>query len=490
MLYAGYVGFSMAFSFAVAALIEGRVDAAWARWVRPWTLAAWVTLTAGIALGSWWAYYELGWGGWWFWDPVENASFMPWLIGTALLHSAIVVEKRDTLKAWTILLAILTFALSLVGTFLVRSGAITSVHSFASDPTRGVYILLLLVIAIGGSLVLFAVRAPVLKAGGVFALISREAGLVVNNLLLCVAAGAVFLGTLWPLFAELVLQQTVSVGPPYFNIVFPAIMAPLVLVMAAGPLLQWKRADLPGVLQRLTVALAAAAVGALLAIWLAGGPWTAVVAIALAAWLFVGSLVELAERLGLRRSSPAQAGLAGVLRRARHLPRAAYGMTLAHIGIAVSILGMTSVTAWSVEAVQLLRQGESMTVAGLEYRLDKVEQLRGPNYRAERGTFTVSRDGHTVAVLEPEKRFYPVQGTPTTEAAIRTGPLANLYAVLGDPSPDGTGWTVRIYHHPLAFWIWGGALFMAAGGLLSLSDRRLRVGAPVRRRGPGLAAAG
>jgi cytochrome c-type biogenesis protein CcmF len=484
MLYAGYVGFSMAFSFAIAALIEGRVDAAWARWVRPWTLAAWITLTAGIALGSWWAYYELGWGGWWYWDPVENASFMPWLLGTALLHSAIVVEKRDTLKAWTILLAILTFGLSLLGTFLVRSGVLTSVHAFATDPARGVYILMLLIIAIGGSLLLFAARAPALKAGGVFAPVSREAGLVINNLLLAVATAAVFAGTLWPLFAELLLGQTLTVGAPYFNIIFPALMAPLVLVMAVGPLLPWKRADLGGALQRLWLAAVAAAGGMLVAVWLQSGPWTALVAIALAIWLFVGGLVELAERLRLGRS-----GLRDSMRRAVNLPRSAYGMTLAHLGIAICILGMTGVSAWSVEAVQTLRAGQSITVAGYQYRLDDVSRVRGPNYQAERASFTLLHDGREVAVLQPEKRFYPVQAMPTTEAAIRTTPLANLYVVLGDPSPDGTGWTVRVFHHPLAFWIWGGALFMVAGGLLSLSDRRLRIGAPFRRLRPGLAPA-
>ncbi len=475
MLYLGYVGFSMAFSFAVAALIEGRVDAAWARWVRPWTLAAWTCLTLGIGLGSWWAYYELGWGGWWFWDPVENASFMPWLAGTALLHSAIVVEKRDALRGWTILLAILTFALSLLGTFIVRSGVIVSVHSFASDPARGLFILALLAMAIGGPLLLFALRAPALAGGGLFAPVSREGGLLLNNLLLGTAAATVFIGTLFPLFGE-AFGVTVSVGPPYFNLVFGVLIVPLVVLMPAGMLLPWKRGDLAGVAARLWLAGAALLAAVLMVLWMAGGPAWAVFGVGLAAWLLVGTLVELAERIKLRRGS-----FAASLRRARELPRAAYGMTLAHAGLAVLILGVTGSSAWKQEEIRLMRPGETVTTAGYTYRFEGVETVQGPNYRAERGRFTVTLDGSPVTTLEPEKRVYPVQNMPTTEAAIRTNGLADLYAVLGDP--DGSGaWTVRLYHEPLVPWIWAGILIMAAGGLVSLSDRRLRVGAPGGRR--------
>ena len=371
MLYLGYVGFSMAFAFAVAALIEGRVDAAWGRWVRPWTLAAWCFLTGGIALGSWWAYYELGWGGWWFWDPVENVSLMPWLLGTALLHSAVVVEKREALKAWTLLLAILAFGFSLLGTFIVRSGLLSSVHAFASDPTRGVFILALLAIAVGGSLTLFALRAPKLKAQGLFAPVSREAGLLVNNLLLGTATATVFVGTLYPLLLEAMGGGKVSVGPPYFELTFAPLMLPLVLVMAAGPFLNWKRADLAGVLGRLKfAALAAVATG--LGAWAVEdrGAVLACVAFGLAAWLLAGTLSELAERIQLFR-----APLAESLRRARRLPRAHYGMTLAHAGLAIAIFGITASSAWKQEEVTLLRPGETVSLAGYDYRFEGVERL-------------------------------------------------------------------------------------------------------------------
>ncbi len=476
MLYAGYVGFSIAFSFAIAALIEGRVDAAWARWVRPWTLAAWCFLTAGITLGSWWAYYELGWGGWWFWDPVENVSFMPWLMGTALLHSAIVVEKRDALKAWTILLAILTFSLSLIGTFIVRSGLITSVHAFANDPERGLFILLLLSIAIGGSLLLFALRAPALKAGGLFAPISREGGLMLNNLLLATATATVFLGTLYPLFLEAVGGCRVSVGAPFFNLTFVPIMVPLVAAMAVGPLLPWKRADLAGALGRLKLAAGFALAVALGTVYLRHGePVLAVIGMALAAWLFAGAVLEWAGRVKLFR-----APLGDSLARARRLPRSAYGMTLAHAGLGIAIAGITAAAAWKGEDVRIMRPGESLELAGYSYRLEGVERLPGPNYMSDTATFTVTRGGRLVTVLRPEKRLYPVQNMPTTEAAIHTTGLADLYAVIGDP--DGTGgWTVRIYHEPLVPWMWAGALIMVLGGAVSLSDRRLRVGAPERK---------
>ncbi|MFQ6018164.1 MAG: heme lyase CcmF/NrfE family subunit [Kiloniellaceae bacterium] len=492
MLYMGYVGFSIAFSFAVAALVEGRVDAAWARWVRPWTLAAWCFLTAGIALGSWWAYYELGWGGWWFWDPVENVSFMPWLMGTALLHSAIVVEKRDSLKSWTILLAILTFSLSLIGTFIVRSGVLTSVHAFANDPARGLFILLLLCLTIGGSLLLFALRAPALKPGGLFAPVSREGGLVLNNLLLSTACATVLLGTLYPLFLEALGGGKVSVGPPFYNMTFVPIMAPLVAAMAAGPFLAWKRADLAGVLGRLKLALAAAVAAALIALYLErGGPVLALLAMGLAAWLFVGSLSEWAERTRLLRAPIPES-----LRRARHLPRAAHGMTLAHAGLAIAIAGMAASASWRAEEVRIMRPGETVEVAGYSYRFEgvtrlEVNRLEGRNYTSDMAAFTVTREGREVARLRPEKRLYPVANMPTTEAAIHTTGLADLYAVIGDPDGRG-GWTVRIFHEPLVPWIWTGALVMVLGGAVSLSDRRLRIGAPARRRKApaGAAAAG
>ncbi len=477
MLYAGYVGFSIAFSFAVAALIEGRVDAAWARWVRPWTLLAWCFLTAGIALGSWWAYYELGWGGWWFWDPVENVSFMPWLMGTALLHSAIVVEKRNALKVWTILLAILTFSLSLIGTFIVRSGLLTSVHAFATDPERGLYILVLLCLTIGGSLLLFALRAPALKPGGLFAPISREGALVLNNLFLATATATIFLGTLYPLFLEAYSGDSVSVGAPFYSRTFVPLMVPLVAAMAVGPFLAWKRADLAGVLGRLKLAAGLAVAAFLAALYLErGGPVLALFGVALAAWVFAASILEWAGRIKLLRVP-----LADSLRRAAKLPRSAYGMTLAHAGLAVAIAGMTASTAWKTEEILVMRPGDSVLVAGTSYLFEGVERSQGPNYRSDTATITVTRDGRRITRLRPEKRLYPVQNMPTTEAAIHTTALADLYVALGDPDGKG-GWTVRIFHEPLVPWIWVGSLIMVLGGFISLTDRRLRVGAPTRRR--------
>ncbi len=477
-LYLGYVGFSMAFSFAVAALIEGRVDAAWARWVRPWTLAAWCALTVGIALGSWWAYYELGWGGWWFWDPVENASFMPWLTGTALLHSAIVVEKRDTLKSWTILLAILTFGLSLLGTFLVRSGILTSVHAFAVDPERGVFILLLLAIAIGGSLTLYAIRAPGLKGGGLFAPISREGGLVLNNALLTIAGAVVLIGTLYPLLLESIGGGKVSVGPPFFNTAFLPLATALIGVMAIGPMLAWKRADLAGALGRLKIAAALSVIIGLGAFyWHSGGPVLAPLGMAFAAWAFFGALTEFAERIRLFRVPAADSW-----RRAKGLPRSAWGLTIAHAGMGIAVAGMIGTSVWKTERIESLAPGQSVEVAGFEVTFDGVEDVQGPNYVAERGLLTARRDGEFVTVLEPEKRFYPVAGMPTTEAAIRTTMLSDLYAAIGDGPDDQGRWVVRLWHHPLVPWIWIGSIVMALGGLVSLSDRRLRVGAPTRAR--------
>jgi len=475
LLYLGYVGFSMTFSFAVAALLEGRVDPAWARWVRPWTLAAWVFLTGGIALGSWWAYYELGWGGWWFWDPVENVSFMPWLLGTALLHSAIVAEKRDALKVWTILLAILTFSFSLLGTFIVRSGLLTSVHAFAVDPERGLYILGLLVIAIGGSLALFALRAPALRPTGLFAPVSREGALVLNNLLLVTATVTVFVGTFYPLFLEALDAGRVSVGPPFFNRTFVPLMVPLVLVMAAGPLMSWKRTDLAGVLARLKVALGAAVLAALFALYVqTGGPVLAVLAVGLAVWLLCGALTDLTERVRLFRAPFAESW-----RRARGLPRSAYGASLAHAGLAVAILGMIGSSAWKLEEVRGLHPGQSAALGGYTFRFDEVRQLEGPNYLSQMATVPVFREGRRVTTLTPERRLYPVQNTTTTQAAIATNGLRDLYLTIGERGDNGA-WIVRIYIEPLVPWIWFGSILMMAGGLLSLSDRRLRLGAPRR----------
>ncbi|MCZ6636703.1 MAG: heme lyase CcmF/NrfE family subunit [Alphaproteobacteria bacterium] len=484
-LYLGYVGFSMAFSFAIAALIEGRVDAAWARWVRPWTLAAWCALTLGIALGSWWAYYELGWGGFWFWDPVENASFLPWLAGTALLHSAIVVEKRDALKSWTLLLAILTFILALMGTFLVRSGVLTSVHTFANDPERGLFILALLVIATVGGLGLYAFRAPRLKTGGLFAPISREGGLVLNNLLLGTATATVLIGTLYPLFMDALGAAKVSVGPPYFNLTFVPLMVPLLVMMGVGPLLAWKRGDLPGALSRLRFAAMVTGLAALTTILLNDGPAFAILGITLAAWLIAGVLTELGERIRLFRVP-----LGTSLRRLVNLPRSAIGMTLAHGALGIITLGITASAAWQEERILVMGLGETTEIAGYTIKLDRVDTVPGPNYSAQRATLKVFIGDREIAILYPEKRRFTNPPQTTTEAAIRTTLMADLYAVIGDqqdarPGAKGKArWTIRLYHNPLVPWIWIGAVIMVLGGLISLTDRRHRVGAPERSRVP------
>ncbi|MBM3487642.1 MAG: heme lyase CcmF/NrfE family subunit [Alphaproteobacteria bacterium] len=474
-LYLGYVGFSMAFAFAVAALIEGRVDPAWARWVRPWTLAAWCALTVGIALGSWWAYYELGWGGFWFWDPVENASFLPWLVGTALLHSAIVVEKRDALKTWTVLLAIITFGLSLLGTFLVRSGVLTSVHSFAVDPARGVFILGILILLLGGAFALYAARAPALKGGGLFAPVSREGALVLNNLLLCTAAAVVLVGTLYPLVLDAFGGGKVSVGPPFFNLTFVPIMVPTLLAVVVGAMLSWKRGDLAGVMGRLWLAAGAAGLVAVATLGL-GGLRHALAALgfALAVWLVVGIAVDLAARLGL-----GTVGARDCLRRAAKLPRSAWGMAVAHAGLGVVVAGITASAHWQVEELRLLRPGETVALASYAVTFDGARQVRGPNYSAWEGRLVVRDGDRLVATLLPQKRFYPAEGQTTTEAAIHTTWLADIYVVLGK-AEEGGAWSVRLYHNPLVPWIWVGAVVMALGGMLSLSDRRHRVGAPRR----------
>ena len=476
LLYLGYVGFSIAFSFAAAALIEGRIDAAWARWVRPWTLAAWMALTLGIAMGSYWAYYELGWGGWWFWDPVENASLMPWLAGTALLHSAVVMEKREALKVWTVLLAILTFSLSLIGTFLVRSGVLTSVHTFASDPSRGVFTLAILVFFIGGSLALYAWRAPTLKQGGLFAPISREGALVLNNLLLTTVCATVFVGTLYPLALESLTGEKISVGPPFFNLTFAPLFVLLMLVMPMGPLLAWKRGDIYGVAQRLMAAggLALIAMAAAFAA-MGAKPVLAPFGVALAVFVMIGALTDIAERSGLRK-----VGLSVARRRAFGLPRSAWGTALAHFGLGLTLLGIVGEASWNSERVVSLKPAQSTSLAGYELTFDALVPRTGGNFREAVARFTVRQGGATVGVLEPSKRTFAARGMTTTEAALMRHGVSQLYVSLGDSGADGSI-TARIYYKPLVLLIWLGAMVMVMGGALSLSDRRLRVGAPRRK---------
>jgi cytochrome c-type biogenesis protein CcmF len=473
MLYLGYVGFSVAFSFAVAALIDGRIDAAWARWVRPWTLLAWMFLTAGIAMGSYWAYYELGWGGWWFWDPVENASFMPWLSGTALLHSAIVMEKRAALKIWTLLLAILTFSFSLLGTFLVRSGVLTSVHSFASDPTRGVFILMILALFVGGSLSLFALRSGTLQQGGLFQPISREGALVFNNLFLTTAAASVLIGTLYPLVLETITGSKISVGAPYFNLTFGPLMAPLLAAMPFGPLLAWKRGDLYAVGQRLMLAFGLALIVALATLYITtGAPVLSALGAGLAVWVMAGSLVDLWTKSGIGKGGSVIARLAG-------LPRSFFGTALGHFGIGVMTLGIVFVTAFGTEQVLVMKAGEEVPTAGYTLTFDGLGKRRIANYEEEFGTFRLLNGARTeLAVFESSKRFYPARAMPTTEAGIETRGFNQVYVSLGEKSGDGI--VVRIWYKPLVTLIWGGAILMALAAFISLTDRRLRVGAPQR----------
>lgn len=475
-LYLGYVGLSMAFSFAVAALIEGRVDAAWGRWVRPWTLAAWIFLTIGIALGSWWAYYELGWGGFWFWDPVENASFMPWLIAAALLHSAIVVEKRESLKAWTILLAILAFGFSLMGTFIVRSGILTSVHAFATDPERGIFILVLLGVYIGGALTLFAARANVLSSKGVFGVVSRESGLVLNNILLAVASFVVFIGTMWPLFAEMFFDRKLSVGAPFFDTAFTPFVIAIALIMPVGTLLPWKRASLSKALRPLWGGFALS-IALMLLVWTIQSERSilAPVGVFLGSWVLVGAANDLWLRAGGKRQSIGQR-----LGRLLRVSRSDWGRAIAHAGFGITILGISMLTAWQQEDIRVAQVGSPFEVGKYEVLLEDVTQGQGPNYSTILADMRISKNGETVAVLHPEKRIYPVQGMPTTEAAIDNGFLRDIYVVIGDPQAGG-GWAVRTYIKPFANWIWAGAIIMALGGAISLTDRRYRIGAVSRR---------
>ncbi|MFY9259228.1 MAG: heme lyase CcmF/NrfE family subunit [Gallionella sp.] len=468
MLYMGYVGFSVAFAFAIAALLGGKLDATWARWSRPWTTVAWVFMTIGIALGSWWAYYELGWGGWWFWDPVENASFMPWLLGTALIHSLAVTEKRGAFKSWTVLLAIAAFSLSLLGTFLVRSGVLTSVHSFAADPKRGIFILTFLVLVIGASLLLFAWRAPKIGLGGKFDALSRESLLLFNNVLLSVASASVFIGTLYPLFMDALGYGKLSVGPPYFEAVFVPLMIPMVLMMGLGPIARWKKMALPDLAKRVQWAFGAAAVIAVLLPFV-GGKWTPMIALGLllGLWIIASLVVSLVPRL-------TRAGT--LMQRIRKQSLSYYGMQLAHLGVALFIIGVTLVKGYETERDVRMNVGDVVHAGGYDFRFDGVTEEEGPNYVAGKGHVVVSKDGKRVTELFPEKRQYNVSGMPLTEAAIEPGIIRDLYVSLGEPIPEAEGaWAVRVYIKPFIDWIWLGCLFMALGGVLAISDRRYRI---------------
>ena len=458
LLYMGYVGFSVAFAFAIAALLSGRLDAAWARWSRPWTTTAWIFLTLGIGLGSWWAYYELGWGGWWFWDPVENASFMPWLIGTALLHSLAVTEKRGSFKSWTVLLAIGAFSLSLLGTFLVRSGVLTSVHAFATDPRRGIFILVLLALVIGSSLALFAWRAPKVALGGTFGMISRETFLLVGNVLLVVAAGSVLLGTLYPLLVDALGLGKISVGPPYFNAVFVPVMAPVLFLMAAVPLARWKNAVLKDMLARLWIPAVVALAAAGFVPWLLGG-WTPLTGLGvfLAAWIATSTAMQVTKRL--KTGWP---------------PLSYWGMHLGHLGIGVFVVGVTLVGGFQEEKDVRMEPGDTTSVGGYQFKFMGVRDVRGPNYVAARGEFEVSKDGRPGRTLFPEKRTYQSSTMPMTEAAIDPGVTRDVYVSLGEPL-EGKAWAVRVYYKPFVNWIWGGCLLMALGGLFAIADRRYRL---------------
>jgi len=458
MLYMGYVGFSVAFAFAIASLLSGRLDAAWARWSRPWTTAAWVFLTLGIALGSWWAYYELGWGGWWFWDPVENASFIPWLVGTALLHSLAVTEKRGGFKSWTVLLAITAFSLSLLGTFLVRSGVLTSVHAFATDPRRGIFILIFLALVVGSSLVLYAWRAPKSTLGGKFSLSSRETFILLGNVFLVVSAGSVLLGTLYPLLIDALHLGKISVGPPYFNSVFVPLMSPLLVLMGIGPWTNWKSSDLPAVIKRLWLAaLAAIVAGVSIPMVMGEFTWLAGLGFLLAFWVIASGCLQIIRQ--------AKAGKP---------TRSFIGMQVAHLGIAVFVIGVTMVGAYQEEKDVRMSAGETVSVGGYQIQLQDVNIASGPNYQAMRGTFLLSKNGNFQTTLYPEKRNYFSSSMPMTEAAIDVGLTRDIYVSLGEVLPDRS-WAVRVYYKPFVDWIWGGCLLMALGGVLAISDKRYRI---------------
>ena len=470
VLYMGYVGFSVAFAFAIAALLDGRLDITWARWTRPWTTAAWIFLTLGIGFGSKWAYYELGWGGWWFWDAVENASFMPWLVGTALIHSLAVTEKRDAFKVWTVLLSISAFSLSLLGTFLVRSGVLTSVHAFATDPGRGLFILIYLVVVIGGALLLFAWRAPKVGLGEKFDVVSRESLLLSNNVVLIAAAGSVLLGTMYPLLMDALGAGKISVGPPYFDAVFVAIMAPGLFLMGLGPLAKWKKASLPEIGTRLRVAAVISVVSALL-VPILMGKLTIMTAfgVFLGIWVVSTSLILLVNRIKLRQSTSPN-----LLENMQGIPPAFYGMLLAHCGIGVFILGVTLVKGYEFEQDLRMEVNDVTKIGALSFKFEGAKEIQGPNYTSSQGTFRVSSNAKEIAVLHPEKRFYPVQGSMMTEAAIHAGAAKDLYVSLGEPLENGA-WSVRIYIKPFVQWIWGGCILMALGGILALTDKRYRI---------------
>jgi cytochrome c-type biogenesis protein CcmF len=475
MLYMGYVGFSVAFAFAIAALIGGKLDATWARWSRPWTTVAWMFLTCGIALGSWWAYYELGWGGWWFWDPVENASFMPWLVGTALIHSLAVTEKRGGFKSWTVLLAIAAFSLSLLGTFLVRSGVLTSVHAFATDPKRGIFILAFLVIVIGGSLLLYAWRAKQVGLGGKFEVISRESFLLSNNVLLTVAAGSVLLGTLYPLIVDAFGGAKLSVGPPYFNLVFVPLMAPAMFLMGVGPIARWKKASLPNLVTRLRWAFVISVISAVTLPFVFGQwKWLVSLGLLLAIWIVTTAFANLWERVRVTT------GQLTTFQKLRAQSRSYYGMQVAHLGVAVFIVGVTMVTGYQVEQDVRMAPGATVSAGGYDFRFDGVSNVNGPNYIAGRAEITVSRNGTEIEKMFPEKRNYTASGNVMTETAIDSGLFRDLYVSLGEPVGGGS-WTVRVYYKPFVGWIWGGAVLMAIGGGLAVSDRRYALAARKER---------
>ena len=467
MLYMGYVGFSVAFAFAIAALLEGRLDAAWARWSRPWTNMAWMFLTLGIALGSWWAYYELGWGGWWFWDPVENASFMPWLVGTALIHSLAATEKRGVFKTWTVLLAIFAFSLSLLGTFLVRSGVLTSVHAFASDPTRGLFILVFLAVVVGGSLLLYAVRAPSVKSSATFELVSRESVILLNNVLLVVTASSILLGTLYPLVIDALGLGKISVGPPYFNAIFIPLMAPLALAVGFGMLLRWKKDTIGQLALRVRWIITACIIGGLLLpLLMPVYSWAAALGLTLALWTIAMTGLSFVDRLGSKGFS---------LQRIQTIPAGFYGMSIAHLGIAVFVIGITLTSVYSIEKDVRMEPSESIDMSGYIFEFKGVTQTKGPNYLAQQAFVTVSHEGKEVAILEPQKRVYQVQTMPMTEAAIDAGLFRDLFVAIGEPLGDQGAWSLRIYYKAFIRWIWMGAVFMAAGGLFAAFDRRYRV---------------
>jgi cytochrome c-type biogenesis protein CcmF len=470
VLYMGYVGFSVAFAFAIAALLDGRLDNTWARWTRPWTTTAWVFLTLGIAFGSKWAYYELGWGGWWFWDAVENASFMPWLVGTALIHSLAVTEKRDAFKVWTVLLSICAFSLSLLGTFLVRSGVLTSVHAFATDPGRGLFILLYLIVVIGGALLLFALRAPTVGLGEKFDVVSRESMLLANNVVLVAAAGSVLLGTLYPLLMDSLGAGKISVGPPYFDAVFVAIMAPGIFLMGLGPLARWKKASLPEIGTRLKIAAVISVVSALLIPFSMGKiTLMSAVGVFMGIWVISTTLILLINRIKAR-----QVATPSLADNIKGIPLAFYGMLLAHFGIGVFILGVTLVKSYESEQDLRMEVNDVAKVGNLSFKFEGAKEIAGPNYTASQGLFTVTRNEKSVAVLHPEKRFYPVQGSVMTEADIEAGVIRDMYVSLGEQLENGA-WSVRIYIKPFVQWIWAGCILMALGGILALMDRRYRI---------------